>query len=844
MSNLVLVAPMRGWVAPLDEVPDPVFSERILGDGLAIDPIGSTLHAPCDGIIISSAKHAITIRAQNGAEILIHVGLETVALGGQGFIGHAREGKTVKVGDRLLSFDLEFLAGRVKSLLSPIVVTNGDIFRIENSNRDREVRVGDVLMELRAVNGAAAATDARKATEAARQVAVPLAHGLHARPAAVLAECARRFDAEIYLSLGVRRGNAKSVAALMSLGVRCNDIVGIAAIGTEAEAAVGAIGELIKSGLGETPVARAPALVFVAPQPPQSSDVRVVRGVRAAPGMAVGRAVRIRVAEIAVPERGAGVARESAELHRALGEVRARLELAASSGGRQRRDILSAHIALVDDPELRGAALGFIEQGFGAGFAWRRAIRGFSDTFKTMADVRMREREGDFLDLERQVLVALAGAAASQNIDLPPNAILVTDELLPSQLVSLDASRVAGFVTSGGGPTSHVAIIAASMNVPALVGVGAALEQVSDGSDVLLDADAGILHLQPGTAATTAAAAAIAAQAQRRDDARATAMETCYMADGTRLEIFANLGRGADEAASAVSMGAEGCGLLRTEFLFLERQAPPGEDEQFEAYQAIADALEGRPFILRTFDIGGDKPVSYLPFPPEENPALGLRGVRAGFWWPELLRTQFGAALRVKPVGQCRIMLPMITSVGELVAARAIMDGLREERGDIAKIPLGVMIETPASAMMADQLAEEADFLSIGTNDLTQYVLAMDRGHPQLAGQIDGLHPAVLRLVARVAEAARVAGKPIGVCGGLAADTIAVPLLLGLGIGELSVPPPAIPVLKATIRALTLEKCRAVAAEALAMRSPGDVRALMRRHWPVAEHGARRGGAS
>ncbi|MDE1938469.1 MAG: phosphoenolpyruvate--protein phosphotransferase [Alphaproteobacteria bacterium] len=837
MSNLVLVAPMQGWVAPLDEVPDPVFSERILGDGLAIDPVGSTLHAPCDGIVISSAKHAVTLRAANGAEILIHIGLETVALGGQGFISHAREGKSVQAGDPLLTFDLEFLAVRVKSLISPIVITNGGAFRISRRCHDREVAVGEFLMELSSAESKDGKAAGAAGGVASRDIVTALAHGLHARPAAVLSNSAKRFNAEVSLTLKGKQANAKSVAALMSLGVHCNDTVRLEANGPDADKAVAALADLIVAGLGETPVSVAVApLPKKAASPPQrDDDPLVVRGVRAAPGMALGRAVHFKASEIAVAERGTGIVHETSEFQRALAAIRSRLELAASSGDRQRRDILAAHIALLDDPELHRTTMALIEKGKSAGFAWREAVRGVANTFKAMDDVRMRERASDLLDLERQLLTVLTGQATGHDIDLPPHAILIADELLPSELVSLESAKVAGFVTVGGGPTSHVAIIAAGMNVPALVGVGDAIKRVTEGAEVLLDADAGILRLMPDARAAATAKEAIAVQARRRADALANAAQECHTADGTRIEVFANLGRGPLEAASAVKMGAEGCGLLRTEFLFLDREAPPSEDEQFEEYQAIADALEGRPFILRTFDIGGDKPVPYLPFPPEENPALGLRGVRAGFWWPDLLRAQFAAALRVKPAGQCRIMLPMIASLGELTAARAILDALREERGEAAKIQLGVMIETPASAVLADQLAREADFLSIGTNDLTQYTLAMDRGHPHLANQIDALHPAVLRLIARTAEAAAAAGKMVGVCGGLAADPLAAPLLIGLGIGELSVPPPSIPTLKAAIHALTMGDCRDIAQQALTLDSPSAVRTLIRTRWPSSQ---------
>jgi phosphocarrier protein FPr/phosphocarrier protein len=361
------------------------------------------------------------------------------------------------------------------------------------------------------------------------------------------------------------------------------------------------------------------------------------------------------------------------------------------------------------------------------------------------------------------------------------------------------------------------------MNIPALVAGGAAVLDVPDGADVLIDADGGTgtLDLAPNPQSIAETKQRVAAAAARQARERAAASADCFTADGVRVEVFANLGKGAEEAAEAVRLGAEGCGVLRTEFLFMDRETPPSGDEQFAAYQGIADALAGRSFIIRTFDIGADKPVPYLQFPPEDNPQLGLRGVRTAEVWPELLKTQLQAASRVK--GAVKIMLPMITAPHELRTIRAILNGL----GGSA-LSLGAMVETPSAAMLADLIAAEADFLSIGTNDLTQYVLAIDRGHRALSGQLDALHPAVLRLIARTAEAARAAHKTAAVCGGLAADPSAAPLLIGLGISELSVPPPVIPRLKAAIRKLDSEDCRTKARAALDLETPADVRAFVK----------------
>jgi phosphocarrier protein FPr/phosphocarrier protein len=812
---------MKGWVAPLDEVPDPVFAERILGDGLAIDPTGATVHAPCDAVVASVARHALTLRAGNGAEILIHVGLETVALHGQGFVTHVREGQAVHTGDPLLTFDLDFLATKAKSLISPVVITNGDAFAIIRRNTDRETALGEFLMELRPL--AAQTTSLSSLGAAARDVVVRLAHGIHARPAAQISAAAKRFGCEIELSVRGRRVNAKSIAALMSLGVRKDETVTIVGRGSDAADAVVALGDLIDHGIEEAPETPPPPAPVAAPTadlPPNA-----LRGVCGSPGLVIGRALQLRATEFAVVEQGKGVAHETAALGDALTQVRLRLDRLAAGGNRQRREILSAHLALLDDPELMRQVHAAIEDGKSAAFAWREAIRGYAEAFRAIDDARMRERVGDLVDLERQVAAALCGDAGLGARALPPDTILIADELLPSELAA--AGPIAGFATAAGGPTSHVAILAAGMNVPALMSLGRDALDIADGTVLFLDAEAALLHIDPDAALLERARAAIAQRAAGESAARAHAHEDCRMADGTRIAVLANLGAGADEAAAAIAAGAEGCGLLRTEFLFMDRETPPSEDEQAAAYQAIASTLRALPFKIRTFDIGGDKPVPYLALPAEDNPALGLRGIRAALWRSDLLKTQLAAILRVTPAP--RIMLPMVASLSELSDVRAILASLHAP----AATQLGVMIETPASAVLAGQFAHEADFFSIGTNDLTQYTLAMDRGHAQLAPQIDAFHPAVLALIAQAAAGAAAHDKPVAVCGGLAGDPLAAAVLIGLGVRELSMPASAIARVKSAVRTLTLEQCRTAAAEALQKSSPQEARAVAAKYLPL-----------
>ncbi|HVY86514.1 MAG TPA: phosphoenolpyruvate--protein phosphotransferase [Caulobacterales bacterium] len=824
MDKLTLVTPVEGWVAPLDEAPDPVFAERMLGDGVLIDPVGSSLYAPCAGEILSihEAKHAVTLRCEGGAEILMHVGIDTVRLRGEGFETHARAGQRVAVGDRLISFDLDVLARKAKSLVTPVLVTNGDAFPIMERIEGKSALVGDMLMRLRGMATGAIAKTSANGPEVTRTLIMPLAHGLHARPVARIAECARGFKSDLTIFAFSRKSSARSPVGLLALGLAGGDEMTIAGRGEDASAAVEALAELIASGMGEGVVSAAmPAQSVVVSGP------RLLRGLTAAPGMAIGRVVPLLRDEVRNDEESRGFEAERDALSAAAAQVRARIEERARTAPEALRDVMRAHLAFLDDPELIAAAHRRLANGVSASAAWRAAIGGFVEALRASGNRRLAERVDDLLDIERQVLRALAGAD-EEFIALPKDAIVVADAILPSQLLRLDRARVAGLCMARGGATSHVAILASAMGLPALVAMGEGVLAVPNGATSILDADAGTLDILPAAAALERARMSLARREERRMAARAAADEECRMADGARIEVFANLGAVAD-AAAAVENGAEGCGLLRTEFLFIDRDSPPDEDEQARTYQAIASALGGRPLIVRTLDVGGDKTAPYLPIPAEENPALGLRGVRVSLWRPQLLRAQLRAILRVKPLGQCKIMVPMIADVGELRAVRAMLEECKAALGVDAGIELGVMIETPAAAATADLIAAEADFLSIGTNDLTQYALAMDRGNVELAARIDALHPAILRLIAQTAEGAQTRGRWLGVCGGLAGDLLAAPILIGLGVTELSAIHTLIPEIKALVRRLTLQSCEALAREALKQNSAEAVRALARR---------------
>ena len=838
MKPIILTSPLQGWASPLEAVPDPVFAERMMGDGIAVDPTGDCLHAPCDAVVMSvhTSGHAITLRTPEGAELLMHIGLDTVALGGRGFSPCVAEGASVQRGDPLIRFDLDLLVCEARAVITPVIVTNPERFAILRRETDKPIGVGEAMMTLERRDAADVAVV--EGDTVRRTIVVPLVHGIHARPAARIGEIARKFVSDVRITKGEREGNVRSPVALMALGVTLGDEITLAATGPDAADALIAIGDLILGGMGEkagsvaapAPVASGriqPATKQVATLP---TDGRLP-GVTASPGIAIGQAGLFRLAEIAVTREGSGATTERAALDAALATVTTRLATKSATATGAERAILSAHTALLDDPTLTAAAHASIAQGDSAGYAWRTAIRAQADALRATGDARLAERADDMLDLERQVLRALAGEDLDERLSFPPGTILLADDLLPSHLLGLDTASIVGFCVERGGPTSHVAILAATMGLPALVAVGPALAEIAAGTPLILDAGAGLLHVAPDAETQATAQTAFDAQTERRRAALANAARECRTQDGVRIEAFANLGS-ADDADSAVRNGAEGCGLLRTEFLFLERDSAPSVEEQTADYQRIADTLDGRPLIVRLLDIGGDKPAPYLPIAAEENPALGLRGIRVGLAHPEMLDAQLRAILAVRPAGQCRIMVPMIASLGELRAVRAALDAAAAATGHTEHVALGIMIETPAAAITADLLASEADFLSIGTNDLTQYALAMDRGNPAVASDLDGLHPAVLRLIARTCEGGAVHGKWTGVCGSLASDPLAVPILIGLGVTELSSAPALVPEIKALVATLTIEACRAHAAAAMNCISAADVRTLARSFRP------------
>ncbi|WP_116139554.1 phosphoenolpyruvate--protein phosphotransferase [Trinickia diaoshuihuensis] len=845
-DNVVLLAPLTGPVVALADVPDPVFAGGMFGEGIAIDPLEGRLLAPCAGVITHLARtgHAVTLQTPEGAEVLLHIGIDTVELGGQGFAAHVAQGDHVQAGDLLIEFDQDTVGMKAPSLVSVVAIANSDAFDVVERGSGRVTAGVTPLLALRAKGGASAAPNAQPSdvkVQASRTIKLVQAGGLHARPAARAREAVRGLQARVEVRHDGRQANVESVVGLLGLGAGEGASVELVGTGRDAAQAVDAVArELLREVHGEfeeTPARiKSPAPVAVVRPVGAPLDPNTLAGVCAAPGIAVGKLVRWDDAEFTPPELATGTpAAESRLLDRALAtvdtELNATVRDASQRGAVGEAGIFAVHRVLLEDPTLIDAARDLISLGKSAGFAWREAIRAQIAVLAQVEDMLLAERAADLRDIEKRVLRALGHTNPAARA-LPDEAVLAATEFTPSDLSSLDRGRVMALVMAAGGATSHAAIIARQLGIPALVAVGDALHAIPDGTQVVVDASAGRLEYAPTELDVERARLERQRLAGVREANRRTSSQAAATRDGRAIEVAANIAT-IDDARTAVENGADCVGLLRTELLFIHRESAPNVEEHRQSYQAIVDALGGRTAIIRTLDVGADKEVPYLTLPPETNPALGLRGIRLAQVRPDLLDDQLRGLIAVQPHGSVRILLPMVTDAGELQRVRKRIDDLARALGRTDPVEVGVMIEVPSAALLADQLARHADFLSIGTNDLTQYTLAMDRCQADLAAQADGLHPAVLRLIDQTTQGAAKHGKWVGVCGALAGDPLAVPLLVGLGVTELSVDPVAVPGIKARVRTLDYQLCRQRASDLLALDSAQAVRAASREIWPL-----------
>jgi phosphoenolpyruvate-protein phosphotransferase len=670
------------------------------------------------------------------------------------------------------------------------------------------------------------------AVDFAARVAVRVINptGLHARPATAFVELARGFSSAVRVRFGNEAADGKSMLELLQLGISSGSLITISAEGDDAASALAVLADAVAQGLGDDHDAdTGPGFSGTYRRDWQPQQISaVIHGIAAAEGLAYGPLRRFQRESLRIDDTPTDRLTDSSRLQEAIDGSREELQhLAAEVAARlgsSRAAIFQAHAELLNDSGLLRETISRIFDGHGAAWAWQQVIDARVAQLAKVDDAVMAARAVDLSDVGQRVLRRLLGLPSVAALTLNTPAILIADDLTPSDTAGLDPDSVLGLCTALGGPTSHTAIIARSLGLPAVVAAGADLLAVHDGTVAILDGFAGRLYLQPGAADI----AAVQAMQQGLDHQQAAALADRLLpavtVDGVLVEVAANVNRVSD-AERAVEVGADGVGLMRTEFLFLERDRAPDEEEQYQAYRAMAEALGGRPLIIRTLDIGGDKEVPYLNIPREDNSFLGIRGIRLCLARPDLFEPQLRAIYRAAAHGNIKMMFPMIATLEDVQQARAAAERVRAELG-VPAIEIGIMVEVPSAAVMADQLAEEVDFFSVGTNDLTQYVLAMDRLHPQLASRTDGLHPAVLRMIAQTVAAAEQHGRWVGVCGGVAGDPLGAAILVGLGVSELSVSVPSIAQIKAQLRTSSAAELRDLAQRALRCRSAAEVRAL------------------
>ncbi|MEO7997164.1 MAG: phosphoenolpyruvate--protein phosphotransferase [Gemmatimonadaceae bacterium] len=567
----------------------------------------------------------------------------------------------------------------------------------------------------------------------------------------------------------------------------------------------------------------------------------VLRGIPASPGIVVGP---VHLLRWEVPEvrqrliRPDEIESEIARLRDAMEQARVRLRhlraRAEIQAGPEEAAIFDVQTAILDDAELLARAESLIHQNLGAEKAFDIILLEWRQHFAKHSAPMLREKVGDLTDVHIRVLSILLGLADHDPVDVPKgsNAILVTNDLTPSLTLQLDRECIAAIATDAGTATAHVAILARSLGIPAVVGLRTAVAYLKGGEQAILDGNEGTLIVAPSKEDVDGALNRIELEAGRAEEIRALALSDPITLDGARVVIRANVDL-PEESELAANSGADGVGLMRTEFLVVGRAAMPDEEEQYRSYRRVVEAFRGRPVIIRTFDIGGDK----LPvggFPSEPNPFLGWRAIRMCLDEPVLFKVQLRALLRAAVYGDLRVMLPLVVTVDEVRETRQLMEECIEELSARRvpfrdEVPLGVMVETPAAAIAADTLVRDVDFFSIGSNDLVQYTLAVDRGNANLAHRFTPLHPAVLRLIKQVQMTGAAHGVEVSVCGEMASQPISVFALMGLGIKNLSVSPRAVPYVKRVVRGVRIEAARDAADAALSAGTAREVELLLRR---------------
>lgn len=830
MKNEKIFSPISGQIIQIENVSDPVFSEKMLGDGIAIRPTlaKNFIVAPCDGEIqtIHSSKHAVAILSNDGNEILIHVGVDTVGLEGKGFDSLVKTGQRVQKGDKLLLVDFDFIAKNAPSYDVIMLVTN------MNDDCELTKNISDNIEEIShlfSINKKGDIIEIDSSSSGGEIISDPInvinQTGIHARPASRISNLARKYKSDIEIKFADKKVSAKSVIAILGLGIKFNDVIQVVAKGEDAQVAVAEIVADIKAGLGEVESS----------EPVETKEIEKnvitdftsevsLNGVLASPGLAIGNVFFIEKEVIDFVEESNDAENEINVLGFSLEDTKKKLKIsieeAKSLKQKTQEEVYSAHLTLLDDVTLFDYAKDVVKKGKTAAYAWRASIENSIEILKSTKDSLLIERIADLKDIEKRVIYNILGME-QKPISYPEDSIVLAEDLVPSDLSTFD-NNVKGVVIALNSATSHVALILRNMGIPALVAVGKSILNIKVGTSLILDANETVIYVNPDAQKIESIKNKKIKLDAINEENIAHAKEPAITTDGHRVMVKGNVSNGF-ETEKAFNLGGEGVGLLRTEFLFFNSKNEPSIEEQHTLYQNAVDAMQGGSVTLRTLDVGGDKPLSFVHIGEEENPIMGLRGVRNYFSNKEIFLNQIRAILKVKPLMLVKIMIPMIGEVDEVIKVRALIEEEMQKQGIKDKVEIGTMIEVPSAALIADKIAKYVDFFSIGTNDLAQYTLAMDRGNSNLTSRLKNLNPALLKLIKMTVDGGANHSKPVAVCGAMASEIQSVPILIGLGITELSTSMKSIADVKALVRTLSYAKCVEAANKALDMETSEEV---------------------
>lgn len=826
---LSVYAPLCGAIVPLDQVPDPIFAEKMLGDGISIDPQENAVYSPFDGVIktLHKALHAVVIESQ-GVEILIHIGVETVNLKGQGFKAFVQCGQTVKKGDKLIEFDKEYISKNAPSSLIIVLVANMPDIPV-TSLAAGSVQRGELLYKV---------PPARRQSDIVKQddedvftspiIEIKNKNGLHARPASIISKIAAGCkECVVKIIKGTQQADAKSMVEILGLSIDYGDKIQIYAVGPKAREITQEIASAVLSGLNEGVVSADVSISKTGEEDFDFTKEAKLKGQGIFPSVVIGRAHILQRQEADIKENSSDASGQSLAFDAALEKVKKTLREEEQNAAAQskRAQIISAHLGMLEDPFLLTSARELIAQNKTAAFAWRAAVNKSINVLNSTGNKLLKERAADYEDICLRVVMELTGKTSDKTV-FEENSVVIVNELLPYEL-SLFDKNVAGVIMAEGSSTAHISIMLKNLGIPSIICAGAAVLKIPNGAPLVMDSQTGDITVNPQNIEE------LKEKKKEADVRRAENKEHCFepavTKDGVRILVKGNVGS-VQEARLCAENGSEGISLVRTEFLFAGAEQAPSEEEQYKIYSEIASSQKGQSVIIRTLDVGGDKPLSYFPLPKEENPIMGLRGVRNYKLREDIFRAQVRAIMRVEPYGTAKIMLPMVAFLQEFFNAKKIIEEEQQKLG-IDKVSVGIMVEVPSAALMAEQFANYADFFSLGTNDLTQYALAIDRGQSALSSLSDSLNPSVLSLISSTIKGAQAHEKPVGICGAMASDLASVVILVGLGIKELGVVTSLIPDVKAFVRTLDSSLCRQYTQSALLMRGAGEVRDIIKKEF-------------